>query len=142
MSRMKILVCTFATLAMVMSTYIPAQAEFLETFHRNQPWVLQLASGNNRGEIAGTVYYLAGRKRDFDALPLVPAAATSTFEMGAIPHNVTRIIIEVDLPPNGSLAGQGIITVTQGAQTFSADMGGDFLLSSAASYRFVIEVAP
>jgi hypothetical protein len=62
--------------------------------------------------------------------------------MGVIPNNVTRIIIEVDLPPNGGSAGQGNIYITQGAQTFSTDMGGDPLYDSAASYRFVFEVAP
>lgn len=136
MKRMKILTCTLAALAMVMSTYIPARAEFFGTFQSNQPWILQLANASNRGEIAATVSYLAGKKLEFEALPLVPAATTSTFEMKPIPKNVTRIIIEVDLPANNLVADEGFIDVTQGAHEFGS------LMDSRSGNRFVLEVAP
>jgi len=46
MKRMKILTCTLATLAMVMSTYIPlrVQATFMGTISKDRPWELNVVN--------------------------------------------------------------------------------------------------
>ena len=72
---MKRLTCTLAALALVMAISIPASAEFKGTLQRNQPWMLEIASGST-DTIITKVYYL-GRDIEVVEIVTVPAGATA-----------------------------------------------------------------
>ena len=122
MKRVKVLACTLATFAMVMCTYIPAQAEFKGTLQGVLPWALEIDNSANTEPTAVTIFYF-GRNLDF-VIHTVPAGGSDSLTDLKIPKGTRRIIIEVN-PGNGFFAP---IRVIQGGSAFASPVLGDVRL--------------
>ncbi len=112
---MKRLTCTLAALALVMSAYIPAQAEFKGTLKRDQPWMLEINNASYDNATA-TVYYL-GRDLEVAELVTVPSGGTVQTNITKPGRGVRRVIVEVDEAVNG----EGTMRIVQGANAFSSN---------------------
>jgi hypothetical protein len=100
---------------MLMLTYIPAQAEFMGTLQKDQPWTLSIDNSNNPVPAGVTIFYLGGKNVDFDIHTLQALELLSLTDL-RIPRGTRRIIIELD-------PGRGLSTfalVTQGPVGFSS----------------------
>jgi len=128
---MKRLTCTLAALAMVMSAYIPAQAEFKGTLQRDQDWFIEINS-QSFDAIAVTVYYL-GRNLEVVEIMTVPAVVTIQRNIPKPGRGVKRVVVEVDPPLNGRCT----IRIVQGAETFLADFRSTH---DGDSFRWVFDV--
>jgi hypothetical protein len=120
---MKRLTCILAALALLMLTYIPAQAEFKGTLQRDQTWVLEVASSCS--ETTAVTVLSLGRNLKVELIESVQPAATVQWEFPQTGRDVGRIIIEVDPGHNGALNCQATVRIVQGSTMFSTVCDGD-----------------
>lgn len=101
MKRLKRLVPTFAcTLAVLIWTCAPVQAEFKGTLQRDQDWTLNVDNGATGGTTAVTVFYLGRSDESEFRTVLVGEGVSLAFSKPG--RGVRRIIVEVN-PPRGQL---------------------------------------
>ena len=129
---MKRLTCILAALAMVMLTHIPAQAEFLGTLQRDQPWSLGVDNSNNTHPATVTIFYLGSKDPNFD-IYTVPAVTDLNLTNFRIPKGTRRIVVEVD-PSFGEPTGGLVTQQASGFPLFSDPARG------GETFRFVFDV--
>ena len=123
---MKRLVCTFATLGMLIWTCPPARAEWKGELRRDLEWRLAVDNSAVAGPTAVTVHYLIGRpdeneiSRDEMEIRSADAGARVQFFFSKPGRNVRRIIIEVDGPKGGTI----IVVVDQVDRAFPEQIEG------------------
>jgi hypothetical protein len=111
---MKKIICAFALLAISMTTYIPARAEFKGTLQRDQPWVLEVDNSASTKSVSVTVFFL-GRGFDYESITVQPGATLGQeFPKGR--KDIKRITIEVD-PSHGDIIP---VRIVQGTTAFAA----------------------
>ena len=116
---MKRLTCGLATLALVLCTWVPAQAEYLGTLPNDQELTLEITNATTAPSSV-TVYYLD--KRGLDVIGTMTAQGTNavseTFPKPG--RNVRRVIIEIDPAPGNQTTLRinlsGAITIEKGTR--------------------------
>jgi len=97
------LTCLLTALAVLLCTYVPAQAEYLGTLSHDQDWTLTVTNTSN-DTCAVRVYYV-GRALDVIETRTVPTQTSSTQTLPAPGRRVKSIVIEVDAPAGGRAIG-------------------------------------
>jgi len=122
----KRMICTLATLAMLIWTCPPAQAESLGELRRNLAWHINVDNSLAGGpKTFVTVHYLIGRSdeneisRDEIEIGSVDAGARTQLIFSTPGRGVRRILVEVDAPLNTPVT----VNVSQAA-AYLADITG------------------
>ena len=95
---MKRLTCTLATLALVMCTYIPAQAEWIGRLPRDQEFTIEIINAM-ASTTAVTIYYVDRRGLDVIATMTVIGTSPTQETLPKPGQGARRVIIQVDPTP-------------------------------------------
>ena len=135
MRKINRLISTFAcAIAVLIWTCAPAQARFKGTLQRGAAWSVQISGANaNTDDTAVTVFYL-GDNVDAQVITTVKPGEIFSKTFAKIPRHVKRIIIEVDLPEDGS--GSAFVVVSQKLNLYEEV----FIAGSPSEGRWVFDV--